>query len=90
MTYQEQLNLWATGVNKHNDQLDVCCPDFACCQPTAHFSLEQCAKFLEFRANGNDGACHEMLMISVQQALSSLGRKDKVHVAGQQNDTELH
>jgi len=31
---QLQLDKWVAGQSLHNDEQDICCPDFSCCKPS--------------------------------------------------------
>lgn len=51
MTPEEHLQKWVCGESVHNDEDDVCCPDFSCCNTnvdTSHFERKRFQKaFLE-------------------------------------------
>ncbi len=57
-----------------------CCPDFSCCMGVG-WPIEQRQKFLEFYYNGNESACHAMLMGSLTGLTS--GAVQGVYIAAQ-------
>lgn len=61
MTTIEQLEAWVKGENVHNHDLNMCCPNFACCQPDGHLSLEERAEFLRLFKEGGQEAIMPML-----------------------------
>jgi len=71
LTPLEQLEEWVVGNNVHNVERDECCPDFACCQTTGHFTPELRKKFLTAYIEGGAEAVEPMLFMGLTGLLST-------------------
>ena len=69
MTPEQQLALWVQGINKHNDERDECCPDFACCQTSNHWPIELRLTFQKLYDEGGSEAIEPMLMMSIRSLI---------------------
>lgn len=78
MTYKEQLAEWVKGNSIHNDERDVCCPDFSCCQHGFMASEEDRKTFAQAVADGNETLQLEYLGHFLSEALA-LATREGVH-----------
>lgn len=90
MDYKEQLALWRQGRSLHNDELNQCCPDFSCCDPSLQST--QGIRDLYFKAftEGNEKLIQDMLVGFMQRACNKLTEDDpeyEVHVVDRTNHT---
>jgi hypothetical protein len=78
MTPLDQLELWVQGQNVHNVERNECCPDFACCQPNNHFSIEARKKFLHLYKTEGLKACLPLMAMAMEGALAGAGINARV------------
>lgn len=53
MTSEEQLRKWVAGESIHNDEENICCPDFSCCNKDIFTAYSQRKKFLKAFLEGD-------------------------------------
>lgn len=76
----DQLNEWVNGNPIHNEEKDVCCPDFSCCNAgMAEKSVRE--RFRKAYIDGDEETQHEILLMFLSKALNN----DKIYIAGDKN-----
>lgn len=63
MTREEQLKEWVEGNSIHNEENDVCCPDFSCCEPKLLASRAEREAFAKAYKEGDERTVDNMLMM---------------------------
>lgn len=89
MTRIEQLNKWVAGEPIHNDELEECCPDFSCCQPSLLASEKERRMFRDAYIQSNQDVMDKMLMMFLGAALPSMFPDKKIYVAGDAETAEV-
>lgn len=80
MTYEEQLELWVYGKSVHNSDLDICCPDFSCCNKNVNTPIEERKAYFKAYKIGDEKTISTFLMGYLGQALATLEPDLKVHL----------
>ena len=73
----KQLEEWVNGNPIHDKDLDCCCPDFSCCQPTLLAPKEVRHKF----NNADEKTRNKMLIYFLSAALTLVNSNKKVYIA---------
>ena len=82
MSNEEQLSLWVKGKSVHNNETDICCPDFSCCNDQINTPKEERELFAELHINEQEEERVKMLMMFLGRALATIGKDKDVYIAG--------
>lgn len=76
MDYKTQLALWRQGRSLHNDELNQCCPDFSCCNPSLLAPQEMRDLFCKAYAENNEDLIQSILVSFLQLVCNEIVKSD--------------
>jgi hypothetical protein len=85
MTNEEQLEQWVNGNPVHDDERDICCPDFSCCTGVLA-PLDVRERFAKAYHEKDDKTMDQMLMMFLGAALQG----KNAYIAGDEVPDKLN
>jgi hypothetical protein len=82
MTEEEQLQSWLLAKPFHNNEKDVCCPDFSCCNPKLLAPLHEREFYVGSVLQGNEETAKKLLKVFLKRYFDAHPTKNRMPNSG--------